>query len=470
MKKLVVYLSILLMAGCAVNKKPDTETYPSGLIFPLEIAERHVFPGMNAGRIAVREGRLYITTREGWLYCLNQETGKEVWSHQIQSSWGSPPYLGESGIYAVSQNNLLRKLNYTGEEMWDIAVGGSAKGGILEDSGVVYFSSGSMLEARGADDKDLVWSFETGGNIRSTPRIFQDHIFFGNESGILFVIDRNGKEAARFESGGEIQDAVAVEGRRVYFGSADKYIYSVDWKEKKIKWKVKTGGGIFAPIALGKKNLYLTSGNNVLYCYNKKNGTMKWWRKIPSRTTYSPLLTPDKVVVASASPKLLGFEKLMGGTAGEFTAPQEIKSNPVWNDPYLLVTVFYNDRDESELLFLKKAVYVAVETTQSSPQTVNQNIDVTARAVGFHLPQYEFSLQRFVPLSFGCWPVLFMPVGKSAEVIQPFSEESSWAWFPEKSGAYKIIVKAKDAKENAQNQVYYLILPAKGKSKKGEKL
>jgi len=443
--------------------------YPSGLIFPLEIADRHMFSGMTTGQVPERNGCLYITTMQGWLYCLNLLEGLEAWAHQIDAAWSSPAFLGDSGIYAAASNNHIMKLNYAGQVIWDREIEFPVTSGITEDSGTIYYGDESgFLRARKADTGELQWSFEGGCGIRSTPRVFQDRIFFGGSNGVLFIVERNGKETARFETGGEIRDAVAVEGRRVYFGSGDKYIYCADLIREKIEWKMKTGGEIYAPVALDDKELYLTSGNNVLYCYNKKNGTMKWWRKIPSQTAYSPLLTPEKVVVSSYSPKLIGFNRSGGKTAGEFTASEEIRSNPVWNDPYLLVMIFHDVQDESELLFLKKAVYVTLDASPDSPQSANQNIEVTAQAVGFYQPEYEFSLQRFVPLSFGWWPVLFMPVGKSTQVMQPFSEESTWAWFPEKSGAYLIVVKARDAKETAQNQIFYLVLTSKEKINKGE--
>ncbi len=471
MKKAIIYFFILLMTSCSLNKRPDAGNYPSGLVFPLEIADRHTFTGMNIGHISGRDGCLYITTGQGWFYCLNQQRGEEVWTCQINVSWSSPPFLGDTGIYAVSSNNHIFKLSYDGKVIWDIEIEIPVTSGIAEDSGLIYYGDeNGSLKAGEAETGEELWSFETGSAIRSTPRVFQGRIFFGAGNGVLYILNRNGKETARFETGGEIREAVAVEGHRVFFGSADQYIYCADWTRGKVRWKMKTGGEISAPISLGEKYIYLTSGNNVLYCFYKKNGTMKWWRKIPAYTYFAPLLTPEKVVVSSSSPKLLGFNQTGGEAAGEYTAAEEIRSNPVWSDPHLIVAVFHDFQDESELLFLKKAVYVNVETSPDSPQPANQNIEVTAQGVGFYQPEFEFSLQRFVPLSFGWWPVLFMPADKAPQVMQPFSEENSWDWFPEKSGAYMISVKAKDEKESGENDVYYLIRSSKEKTKKGKEL
>lgn len=469
MKKSLIYFSILLMAGCALNKQPRTGDYPTGLIFPLDIAHKHAFSGMNLGQIPFRDDCLFVTTRQGGMYCYSLKEKKNVWTHQIDMPWSSPAYLGDSGLYAVTADNHIIKLSYEGQVIWNTGLSAPVTSGICESAGAVYYGDeNGMLQARDADTGDMQWSFDIGSAMRSTPRFSHDRIFFGSSQGILYILDRNGEEKARFETGGEIQDAVAVEDRRVFFGSADKYMYCADWTREKVKWKMKTGGEISAPLSLDEKNIYLTSGNNVLYCFNKKNGTMKWWRKIPAYTYYAPLLTPEKVVVSSSSPKLLGFNQNGGKTAGEYAAAEEVRSNPVWNDPHLLITVFHDIQEKSELLFLKKAVYVIAEAVPASPQSVNQNIEVTARTAGFFQPEFEFSIQRFVPLTFGWWPVLFMPVGNSAEVMQPFSEESTWAWFPEKHGAYMIIVKAKDGKETAENQMYYLILPPGKKTKKGE--
>lgn len=469
MKISTIFFLLIFLCGCALSKNQNAGTYPTGLIFPLETSGSCVFKGMNIGPVARQNGRLFITTRLGWLYCVNPQDGDVIWSHQADIPWDTPPYGGETGIYAVFRDNHIVKFDFRGAVLWDLEAVDPVSSGISEDSGVVYFGGESgRLHAVDAGNGKPLWSFPTGVAVRSTPRIFREHIFFGSDDATLYVLDRNGEEAGRFHAAGAIREAVAVEGRRVFFGSSDKFMSCADWTRGKMQWKMKSGGEIAAPMVLGEKNLYFTAGNNVLYCLNKANGTVKWWRKIPSQTSFAPVIIGDKVVVSSDSPRLTGFNKETGETAGQFTAPEEITSNPVWSDPHLLVSLYHDLHEEGELLFLKKAVYVKVDASPDSPQPANQNIDITAEAAGFYEPEYEFSLQRFVPLSFGWWPVLIMPADPSARVVQPFSEENSWAWFPEKTGAYVITVKTKDKKENAQNQIYYLILPLKEKTGKGD--
>ncbi len=246
------------MAGCALNRQPGPGDYPAGLIFPLEIARKQTFSGMNLGQIPVRDDCLFITTRQGWLYCYNLKEEKNVWEHQIDVPWRSPVYLGDTGLYAETADNHIIKLSYEGQVIWDTSLSVPVAGGISESRGFVYYGDeNGSLQARDAGTGDIQWSFETGSAVRSTPRFSEDCIFFGSSRGILYILDRNGEETARFETGGGIRDAVAVEEHRVFFGSADKHIYCADWTRGRVKWKMKTGGEISAPISLDEKNIYL---------------------------------------------------------------------------------------------------------------------------------------------------------------------------------------------------------------------
>jgi hypothetical protein len=146
-------------------------------------------------------------------------------------------------------------------------------------------------------------------------------------------------------------------------------------------------------------------------------------------------------VVSSFSPTLVCFDIKTGVKKGTYEAGQEVRSNPVWLDPYLLISLFDYKQDEGRLVFLKKAVKVTLTPSKESPVEIGEEVIFRAEAIGFFQPKYEF----------------YLKAGDKEEVIQEISETESWIWYPEATGVYTVGVKVFDAKEKAETEISYTI-------------
>jgi outer membrane protein assembly factor BamB len=85
--------------------------------------EREVLLGRTLSTAAVHDGLVYVAEESGYLHCLDAETGKEYWQHDLKAGiWGSPywadgkVYLGtEDGDIAIfahgRQKRLLATIN-----------------------------------------------------------------------------------------------------------------------------------------------------------------------------------------------------------------------------------------------------------------------------------------------------------------------------------------------------------------------
>jgi hypothetical protein len=164
----------------------------------------------------------------------------------------------------------------------------------------------------------------------------------------------------------------------------------------------------------------------------------------------------NKVVVSSFSPELVCFDLHTGEDCGSFDATQEIKSNPVWLPPFLLVSLHDPEEDAGKLAYLKKSVDVALSSSKKSPHKPNEEITFRAKGTGFHLPKYEFFLTRFDMARFYSGILLPIPQGDK-ELVQESSELNTWAWFPEEEGYFNVGVVIVDEKEKAQAQLPLLI-------------
>src|SRR6266496_3317501 len=79
-----------------------------------------------------------------------------------------------------------------------------------------------------------------------------------------------------FKTGGPIKSSAAIEGNQVFIGSGDGNIYALNFSDGKKLWEVKTGGGIeSSPLVLENK-VYIGSSDSWLYAVGGKSGKVLW--------------------------------------------------------------------------------------------------------------------------------------------------------------------------------------------------
>ncbi|MFC2169376.1 PQQ-binding-like beta-propeller repeat protein [Acidobacteriota bacterium] len=453
MKKIALILLILLSLSFCSLFKAKILPYPTGIIFPLEEASEIICEGEIIEFVHKEGDFLYLSTRKGIVYCINGRKGKVLWKYQAPGPLASAPYLGQLYIYVLDEKSTVYCLDRKGTFVWKKRFEEKITGGVGEYREKVYLGNASgLFFALDSSDGKEVWRFQAGGAIRSSPVIANDMIIFGCDDHILYFLSEEGEQLAQFEAKDKIRSVPLVDEKALYFGSDDHYIYCVDIKRKKKKWKVKTGGKIQATPIMDKRRVYFLSLNNVLYCLNKKNGTILWWQKLPARTPFHMEIVDKRILVTAFSPRLICFDTLTGKEVGIFDARQEIRSNPIWLDPYLLITLYDEQEDTGNLVFLGKEVKVYLLPSKEPPQKTKEEIVFTAAATAFFKPEYEFYVKE----------------ENQKKIVQEKSEISEWTWFPEKEGTHHIGVLATDAKERAEFEMPYVIKDKKKAEKQNK--
>lgn len=151
---------------------------------------------------------------------------------------------------------------------------------------------------------------------------------------------------------------------------------------------------------------------------------------------------------------LVCFDVETGAKVGDFDVGLEMKSNPLWNSPFLLANVYDRKTEKGKILQLKKVVQMTLSSSQVSPQFVNQEISLSVTTVGFHLPQYEFYIKNENENE----------KEKEKIVIQAASDKSTLSWFPSEPGSYIVGVSVRDEKVNKESEIPFVIEKVKPKA------
>jgi outer membrane protein assembly factor BamB len=443
MRRCLLPAIVFITASCFLVR-PRVAPYPKGVVFPLEEAGRLTYDG-EINRVMIRDGaRAYFSTDKGAVCCVDIAKQAILWEYQASSPISRPPAFGHNHIYACDENQIIYALDLDGRLLWRTELKETISSDISVAPGSLHVGTqeGHLLALDPASG-DIRWSFEAGSALEAAPVAWADAVVAGCTDGRLYLINSQGRLRSALVVGSPIRVAPLVDGNRVYLGTDDLFIYCLDLVSGHRKWRIKAGGKLTAPPRADQKRAFFLTSNCVLYALDKHGGDILWWWITPSRSPYLLELSSGQVMLTSLSPLLCGLENRTGAEIGRYDAAEEIRSNPLWFEPFLLVNLYDFSTGQGRLVYLRKQVRVELAASLPSPQSVGTEVTFTASPVGLHLPQYEFSVR---------------PKDAEKTIVQPLSARKFWVWYPDKEGKYVINVKAADERETKEAEIPFEIV------------
>ncbi|MFZ4619777.1 MAG: PQQ-binding-like beta-propeller repeat protein [Bacteroidota bacterium] len=141
----------------------------------------------------VYEGKVFVGSRDGFLYAVDKTSGKELWHYDYNVSWVISTVAVKNDILVTgtSDGRFVHALNTeTGKELWRFAtqatvwaspiITGNDKIVIPSNDGYVY-----CLELLSGQE---VWRHKIGPQIFSSVVPYNDLLFFGSDDGYLYSL------------------------------------------------------------------------------------------------------------------------------------------------------------------------------------------------------------------------------------------------------------------------------------------
>ncbi len=136
------------------------------------------------------------------------------------------------------------------------------------------FAKVSEVGAVGLNPGEIIWTYNAGSEIRSSPAVFDGRVYFAGMSGSVFSLDVKGDFLWNFRTKFLVSSAPVVDKLgRIVFGSWDNYVYVLD-ESGKLLWRFRTGGDITRPVAIDGKRIYVGSEDGKLYAL--EDGKLVW--------------------------------------------------------------------------------------------------------------------------------------------------------------------------------------------------
>jgi outer membrane protein assembly factor BamB len=285
---------------------------------------------------AVVDGKLYVGSENGNIYCLDVQTGRQIWvNFNNTSPIRSPPAVSGGFLYVCDENGLLYCLDaQTGEVNWTFSMGAGGSSSPTVADGYVYFSSasknlycldaltgqevwvfninrlvpsmgetdwleagkaaastspavvdgrvyvgGSNLHCLDAGSGGLMWSFPT--IVANAPAVSEGNGYFASWEGTVYCLKaETGARIWQKEGigGGHSRSGPAVANGRLYFGGL---IFCLDASDGEEIWHYSMGDihAASSPIVAGEYAYFGASGGFVpasTYCVKAATGEYVW--------------------------------------------------------------------------------------------------------------------------------------------------------------------------------------------------
>jgi len=186
------------------------------------------------GSPAVSEGKIAFGGCDARIYVVSVSDGKMLTQIDSGSYIAGSAALVEGRVYVGNYDNVLICGDIaTGEVVWKYTGGtspifSSPAVGQGDPGGVVVFGCrDKRVHCVNRDNGKAVWTFQTSGEVDSSPVICGDKVVVGSEDGRLYMIRlSDGKQLWSYEIGQAITSSPAVAGGMVVVGSDDGFVYA----------------------------------------------------------------------------------------------------------------------------------------------------------------------------------------------------------------------------------------------------
>jgi outer membrane protein assembly factor BamB len=201
------------------------------------------------------DGTLYAGNTGGGLYAIGPD-GEERWSFPTGNALWSAAAIDDDGrIFFGSLDAGLYGIDSGGEPLWSkLTIGFNAASAAIGSDGTVYIGSfDGNLYALDPETGDERWRFATSDHIYPSAALEEDSdgdtvgIYLASADGSIYRLDPDGNLVWRYDTGDPIRSSPALglppkgeSGRILYVGSSNGRLYAINTRDGSRRWSYDT--------------------------------------------------------------------------------------------------------------------------------------------------------------------------------------------------------------------------------------
>jgi outer membrane protein assembly factor BamB len=307
---------------------------------------------------AVAKGTVYFGSRDGKLYAVDAETGKERWSFQTGSRVESSPAVVGGRVFVGSNDGFMYSLDAgTGRELWRYRTLYPIVSSPAVADGIVYFGADDYaVYAIDAVRGTRVWRFNAKGPVQSSPVIVNGLVYVASGTEYVFVLNATtGRPRLRFKIFDSTYGTVAVNGSTAMVSNfgGDFYAFngaSRNWPlEYELKpywvqvwafglaptppqqsgfiWGMRIGRAVSSSPVIQGDTLYIGTDRN-LTAIDLKTHAKLWTFATQGMVRSTPAVTGGTAFVGSEDGHLYAVRTADGQNLWDFETKGQISASP----------------------------------------------------------------------------------------------------------------------------------------------
>jgi outer membrane protein assembly factor BamB len=179
------------------------------------------------------------------------------------------------------------------------------------------------------EERKPVWSFVCEHEIRSSPQVFDNALYFGSYDKRLYCLEAStGEERWRYETEGGIVSSPCVWSDTVFFGSEDQILYAVYTRTGRIVWTCPTDGKIRSSPKEGYDHIFFGSDDHLVYALNAKSGQELWRFDGEGPVRSSPVVSGELVIFGSDDGNVYAVDVQSGEMRWKYRTDRAVQSTP----------------------------------------------------------------------------------------------------------------------------------------------
>jgi outer membrane protein assembly factor BamB len=209
---------------------------------------------------ALYGGLLLRPGNDGRFYCLNPDSGTELWSVELGDRLLGCPVAIEGDVYVAGGKGVLYKLDLASGMTLGVApLSGLVSGSLATDGRFLYLvTEDGFLQCFKAADLSAAWKLPIAPFTDSTPAVDAGIVYLADQKGTAYAVDAaTGKLVWKAELGDEFSRSPVVCADRIAYGCRGGTLAVLGRADGKPIWSKKVESRFsYEPVALGDKLLF----------------------------------------------------------------------------------------------------------------------------------------------------------------------------------------------------------------------
>lgn len=312
------------------------------------------------GCAAIADSKVYAPALAGFLYCIDRQTGKELWKYRsiedpdpkkFAPGFKAAPFVSGNTVYAGDEDGVLHALDRTtGKKLWHFTTGSEIAGCVARFKDKLLLASHDSclycLTEAGAE----VWKVQTNDRINCSPAVADHYTFVAGCDEHLRVIDlETGKEFRDMPLESFLIASPAVVDDLLYVGTHTGLILCVNWRQGQIVWKYPGPREMpFHASAVVTDQLVIVGGHDkTVHAVARQSGKPVWTFATRAKIECSGVAIDNRYFTGSGDGNIYGLDLQTGREIWKFNAGRDITAGLAIGEGVLIAS---EDQQNGRLL------------------------------------------------------------------------------------------------------------------------